>query len=85
MARALTPFAIQNLKPGPARREIPDAGAHGLYLVLHPSGRKSYAVRYRFAGKPKKLTLAAGISLAAARKAAGDALYEVDQGRDPSA
>jgi hypothetical protein len=65
------------------RREIPDPGARGLYVVVQPSGVKSFAVRYRHAGKPRKLTLAAGISLAAARKAAAGALYELEQGHDP--
>jgi integrase len=84
MTKGLTAIAVQNLKPGPTRREIPDPGARGLYVLLQPSGKTSYAVRYRFAGKTRKLTLKAGISLAAARKAAADALYEVEQGRDPS-
>ena len=84
MAKALTDIAIRNLKAGTARREIPDPGARGLYVVVQPSGVKSFAVRYRFAGKPRKLTLQAGISLAAARKEASDALYEVEQSRDPS-
>jgi integrase len=52
--------------------------------VIQPTGAKSFAVRYRYGGKPRKLTLTSGISLAAARKAASDALYEVEQGRDPS-
>lgn len=82
--KALTDISIRNMKPGPARREVPDPGARGLYLVVQPSGRKGFAVRFRNgAGKPCKLTLTAGISLAAARKAAADALYEVEQGRDP--
>ena len=66
------------------RREIPDPGARGLYVVLQPSGVKGFAVRYRYAGKPRKLTLKAGITLSAARRAAADAMYEVQQGRDPS-
>ena len=85
MAKGLTDIAIRNLKPAPTRREIPDPGARGLYVVVQPSGRQSYAVRYRIAGKPRKLTLKSGISLAAARKEAADALYEVEKGRDPSA
>ena len=44
---------------------------------------KSFAVRYRYAGKSRKLTLQAGITLAAARKAAADALYQLEQGHDP--
>ena len=84
MAKKLTDIAIRNLKPGVTRREIPDPGARGLYLIVQPSGVKGFAVRYRHAGKTRKLTLRAGISLAAARKAAADALYEVEQGRDPA-
>lgn len=79
----LTDIAIRNLKPGTKRREIPDPGARGLYVIVQPSGVKSYAVRYRHAGKPCKLTLTAGITLAAARKAAADALYTLEQGHDP--
>jgi integrase len=84
MARAFADIAIRNLKPGSKRREIPDPGARGLYVVVQPSGVKSFAVRYRHGGKPRKLTLTFGITLAAARKAAADALYQVEQGRDPS-
>ena len=85
MAKALTDIAIQNLKPRPAGRyEVPDPGARGLRVVVQPSGRKSFAVRYRnAAGRARKLTLPAGITLAAARKLAADALLEVAQGRDP--
>jgi integrase len=79
---ALTDVSIRNLKPGPIRREIPDPGARGLYVVVQPSGAKSFAVRYRFKGKPRKLTLN-GMTLAAARQAAATALLEVNQGRDP--
>ena len=82
--RGLTDIAIGNLKPAASRREIPDPGQRGLHVVIQPTGAKSFAVRYRYGGKPRKLTLTSGISLAAARKAASDALYEVEQGRDPS-
>src|SRR3546814_9190181 len=34
-----------------------DALLPGLYLVVQPSGAKSWAVRYRHGGKPRKLTL----------------------------
>jgi integrase len=79
----LTDIAIRNLRPGTKRREIPDPGARGLYVVVQPSGVKSFAVRYRYAGRPRKLTLQAGITLAAARKAAAAALYQLEQGHDP--
>src|SRR6266481_5474021 len=85
MAKPLTAKAIANLKPGAQRREIPDGGCHGLYFVLQPSGRRAWAVRYRFNGKPKKLTLDSVGSLAEARKAATAALHELDRGNDPAA
>jgi hypothetical protein len=84
MARALTDIAIKNFKPAAVRREIPDPGAHGLYAVIQPTGRRGFCVRYRFFGVPRKLTLPAGITLAAARKLTADAMYEVSQGRDPA-
>ena len=65
MAKQLTAVSIANARPGLQRREIPDGGCRGLYLVVQPSGRKSRAVRYRFAGKPRKVTLAGALTLAA--------------------
>jgi integrase len=84
MARGLTDIAIRNLRPGPTRQEIPDPAARGLYCIVEPSGFKSFAVRFRFNGKARKLSLG-NVSLSAARKAAANALHEVQQGRDPSA
>jgi integrase len=81
----LTDVSIRNLKAGAARREIPDDGARGLYLIMQPSGRKSFAVRYRHNGLTRKLTLQPGISLAAARKFTAAAMHEVAEGRDPAA
>jgi integrase len=84
--RYLTELEFDNLQPRRTRYEVPDPGARGLYVVVHPTSRKSFCVRYRgHDGQPKKLTLQPGISLAAARKLASDALHEVAQGRDPSA
>jgi integrase len=84
MARGFTDIEIRNLQAGDTRREVPDPGASNLYVVIQPSGKKSFCVRYRFNGKPRKLTLKSGVSLAGARKLAGDAMYEVEQGRDPA-
>jgi len=83
MPRGFTDLAIRNLKPGPVRQEIPDPGCAGLYLVVQPSGHKSFAARFRFGGKPKKLSLGV-MPLAAARKAATAALHEAKEGRDPA-
>ena len=84
MARGFTDIAIRNLKPGPVRYEMPDPAARGLYCIVQPSGHKSFAVRFRYHGKPKKLSLG-NVSLSAARKAAAHALHEVREGRDPCA
>ena len=84
MAKGFTDIAIRNLQAGETRQEFPDAGCAGLYVIVQPSGKKSFAVRYRFDGKPRKLTLKAGVSLAGARKLAGDALLAVEQGNDPA-
>jgi integrase len=84
MAKKLTSIAIANLRPGPQRREISDGGS-GLFYVLQPSGRSSWASRYRFRGRPKKLTHDGPLTLAAARKAHADAMLELAQKRDPAA
>ncbi len=54
---SLTDIAIRNLKPTEGRREVPDPAARGLYVVVQPTGVKTFAVRYRFNGKPQKFTL----------------------------
>ena len=87
MAKALTTKTIEAAKAGENRREIPDPAMSGLYLVVQPSGAKSWALRYRHAGKPKKLTLGRWpvLGLADARAAASVAIEAVDHGNDPSA
>jgi hypothetical protein len=60
MAKALTAVAVEQVRPMPDAkhaREIPDGRMPGLYLVIYPSGKKGWAVRYRMAGRPRKLTL----------------------------
>jgi hypothetical protein len=99
MARGLTAIAVANAMPKVTRREIPDPGCAGLHLVVQPSGKKSWAVRYRIHGRPKKLTLGSvaskeapsdvpadgrALTLAAARKLTTAALHEVQQGIDPA-
>lgn len=86
MAKDLTIKAIESFKPGPARREIPDGHTRGLFYVLQPSGAASWAFRYRFAGKPKKLTIGPypAIDLPAARKLAGEAAQAIARNEDPA-
>jgi integrase len=87
MTTALTQLAIDNLKPGPARREMPDGKERGLFLVLQPTGAMSWAFRYRLNGKPKKLTIGAypAVSLAKARAEAARAKVSLADGDDPAA
>src|SRR5271170_4367512 len=86
-AKALSDLAVRNATPGASRREIPDGRVSGLYLVLQRSGAKSWAVRYRAAGRSRKLTLGPfpALDLATARKRALQALGEIAGGRDPGA
>lgn len=55
----LTVESVRKEKPAAARREVADSVCPGLYLIVQPSGVKSWAARYRFLGKPRKLTLGA--------------------------
>ncbi len=87
MAKPLTVKAIENLKPGPKRREIPDGEVRNLYLQLFPSGKASWCFRYRFGGRSRKLTLGPSpeIKLKAARDLARQAHGMLAGGRDPGA
>ncbi len=86
VSKTLTVKALDNIKPSSTRREVPDGGLPGLYLVVQPSGATSWAVRYRINGTPKKVTLGTypAISLPDARSLARKALVAVSEGRDPS-
>ena len=83
----LTALAIEKMATPATRREVPDGKVTGLYLVLQPTGARSWALRYRANGQPKKLTLGAypALDLATARKRAQEAVGEVAGGKDPAA
>ena len=85
MAQALTTRTVETVKPGDTRCEIPDAHMPGLYLVVQPSGAKSWAVRYRHHGRPRKHTVGAypAIDLKTARALGAKALRAAAEGRDP--
>ncbi|HEY8596438.1 MAG TPA: site-specific integrase [Devosiaceae bacterium] len=87
MTRALTAAAVEKIRPDPAKRvERPDGLLAGLYLVVQPSGRKSWAVRYRHHGKPRKMTLGSypAFDLAKARDEARAVLQRAQSGEDPA-
>jgi len=98
-AKPFTALSVKNEKPKSERQEIHDPGCRGLYLVVQPAGAKSWAFRYRFNGKPKKLTIGPVYlgkdepeevrldqpnTLAGARKLAGEAALQVAKGIDPA-
>lgn len=96
MAKAFTGQSLTKFKPDQNKRlELPDGILTGLYFIIQPTGRKSWAVRYRHHGKPRKLSLgsylagndvaAAGEELTRIRREAADILERVRQGEDPAA
>lgn len=85
-AKALTAKQVENLKPTTSRQEIADGALQSLYLIIQPTGAKSWAVRYRHGGKPCKLTLGRypELSLSDARVRAREALLSVSEGHNPA-
>jgi integrase len=82
----LTERFVENAKPDTVRREIADSHLVGLYLIIQPiTGAKSWAIRYRHHGTPRKYTIGRypTFSLKQAREAGGKALRAVAEGRDP--
>lgn len=68
VAKTLTDITVRSEKPAPnKRREVYDADVPGLTLVIQSTGRKSWAFRYRFAGKSHKLTLGPLLTLEAGK------------------
>lgn len=87
MAKGLTADGVKHAKPSRNRAEIPDGFLPGLYLIVQPSGVKSWAVRYRAEGKPTKHTLGRypAMSLKSARQHGQAALRAVAEGGNPAA
>jgi integrase len=83
----LTELSISKLTPAAKPKEWPD-GRNGLFLLVHPTGRKVWTVRYRARdGRPRKLTLGPypAVSLKEARRRALEAVGAVAGGADPAA
>ena len=87
MPKVLTQAALDGVKPGGQRIEIPDGKLPALRLIVQPSGARSWAMQYRFAGRNSKWTIGGYpiVSLAAARVQAKLALAKVATGTDPAA
>lgn len=77
---------VETIQATDKRQEIPDDLCTGLYLVVQPTGRKSWQVRYRHGGVHRRMTLAnfPTLSLAAARVRAREVMAAASEGRDPA-
>jgi integrase len=83
----LTDKSVAAAKPAARRQEIPDSIVVGLYCVIQPTGQKGWCVRYRYRGRPTKLTLEGRypeIDLKMARELARKALGRKAEGHDPA-
>src|SRR3546814_6658686 len=81
----LTATAIRNAKP--ADKPVRLFDGRGLYLEVTPTGRRYWRLKYRYAGKEKRLALGVypEVTLAEARTYRDDARRQLREGRDPSA
>ena len=82
----LTDVSARKTAAKDKRQEIPDGQARGLYLIVQPSGSKSWAVRYSRSGRVMKVTLGPypALSLAEARRRALGIVASVANGADPA-
>jgi integrase len=80
----LTDTAIRNAKPSEKPIRLFDGG--GLYLEISPAGGKWWRLKYRFAGKEKRLSLGVypEIGLKEARDRRDEAKRLLGEGIDPS-
>ena len=80
-----TDRSIAALKPKAARYEIWEVGRTGFGVRVAPSGRRSWVYMYRFAGKPRRMTLRTypEVSLADARVEFAKAKRMLAKGVDP--
>ncbi|HEU0045817.1 Arm DNA-binding domain-containing protein [Sphingomonas sp.] len=80
----LTDLAIRTAKAGPKPRKMSDD--RGLFLLVQPSGGKLWPLKYRMAGKEKKLSLGRypDVALKDARERSAAARKLIADGVDPS-
>jgi integrase len=81
---SLTDTAARQAKPRPKPYRLADG--HGLYLEVVPTGSRYWRLKYRFAGKEKRLAIGVypTVSLAKARQIAVEARGLLQDGLDPS-
>jgi hypothetical protein len=87
--RKMTKLTEQQLqraaKPGPKPFEVVVGPTPGLRLCVQPSAKMSWCLRYRVAGRGRKMVFARypGLPLPEARKVAAGLYGQVASGRDP--
>ena len=81
----LSDTKIRAIKPKEKAFKLSDSG--GLYLLVTPAGGRLWNLKYRLAGKEKKLSLGKYpvVSLSTARERMLEAKRLIEQGIDPSA
>src|SRR6185437_7042440 len=81
--RGLTDAELRKAKPQGKPFNLYDS--HGLYLTVAPSGAKWWRLKYRYAGRERRMGLGGypEVSLAEARKRRDDARSLLRDGRDP--
>ncbi len=57
MAVKLTEYKVNSIKSKPNPFKIWDSIGRGLYLLVYPSGNKSWYVKYRINKKEKRINL----------------------------
>jgi len=82
---ALNDLEIRALKP--ADRIYKKTDERGLYIEVRPSGSKLWRLKYRFAGREKRIAFGAypEVGLAEARRRRDDARHQLRNGIDPGA
>ncbi len=80
----LNDIKCKNIKPTDKTFKVSDE--KGLYLEVNTNGAKYWRLKYRFAGKERKLALGVypEISLKEAREKRDDARKQIQEGIDPS-
>lgn len=81
----LSEAKCRNEKPGDKQKKLSDGG--GLYLLVLPTGGKSWRLGYRFAGKQKAISFGQypAVTLAMAREKRDEAKRLLAAGQDPGA
>lgn len=82
----LTAQNVDRMQPTDKRQQIADDNCPGLNLIVQPTGKRSWAVRYRVQGTHRRMTLGGypDLSLKDARQRAREVFAAAAEGRDPA-